>query len=142
MLQSLFTWIFYLFKVTSIGDFLFIPASILIHLDFLSILTDEALADSWYNCFNPYSPGFSIYLIAYNILKEKKQASILIHLDFLSIWEINKMERRGGKSFNPYSPGFSIYFNYFFWESDDNYRFNPYSPGFSIYLSIYIVTTR
>ena len=41
------------------------------------------------NCFNPYSPGFSIYLI--QDLEEMvlgADASILIHLDFLSIsWE-------------------------------------------------------
>ena len=38
------------------------------------------------NCFNPYSPGFSIYLI--QDLEEMvlgADASILIHLDFLSI---------------------------------------------------------
>ena len=39
------------------------------------------------NCFNPYSPGFSIYLI--QDLEEMvlgADASILIHLDFLSIF--------------------------------------------------------
>ena len=37
-------------------------------------------------CFNPYSPGFSIYLsfILKKVLNDHK-ASILIHLDFLSI---------------------------------------------------------
>ena len=63
------------------------------------------------NCFNPYSPGFSIYLI--QDLEEMvlgADASILIHLDFLSIL-IGKAISTGNLSgFNPYSPGFSIYF--------------------------------
>ena len=60
-LQSLFTWIFYLFKYILIENVPRYLASILIHLDFLSIFT---LTD----------PTPSI-----------DNASILIHLDFLSI---------------------------------------------------------
>ena len=60
-LQSLFTWIFYLFIVTKERWLLKI------------------------GCFNPYSPGFSIYLVKENILLSTTTASILIHLDFLSI---------------------------------------------------------
>ena len=37
-------------------------ASILIHLDFLSILIEEIHDRNSFCCFNPYSPGFSIYL--------------------------------------------------------------------------------
>ena len=37
------------------------------------------------NCFNPYSPGFSIYLENLPPKEEGVMASILIHLDFLSI---------------------------------------------------------
>ena len=85
MLQSLFTWIFYLFK----------------KIDFRLY--------SCRQCFNPYSPGFSIYLNTTTIIVQP----IIC--------------------FNPYSPGFSIYFNHsvaFQWGFDS---FNPYSPGFSIY---------
>ena len=43
-------------------------------------------------CFNPYSPGFSIYLVAKEVDSVTLSiASILIHLDFLSIsteWKI------------------------------------------------------
>ena len=87
MLQSLFTWIFYLFRdymlVGKIGGI----ASILIHLDFLSILSTPTIIARRIICFNPYSPGFSIYLLD----KTSKIKSI--------------------KGFNPYSPGFSIYFS-------------------------------
>ena len=86
-LQSLFTWIFYLFQLI------------------LQVLLNEQVR------FNPYSPGFSIYFLG---------------LEIPSKWKKH--------CFNPYSPGFSIYF-------DNNYSvaynlgcFNPYSPGFSIYL--------
>ena len=64
------------------------------------------------NCFNPYSPGFSIYLI--QDLEEMvlgADASILIHLDFLSISKIRGGNADANGSFNPYSPGFSIYLN-------------------------------
>ena len=37
-------------------------ASILIHLDFLSIYNSTHKWRNESNCFNPYSPGFSIYL--------------------------------------------------------------------------------
>ena len=60
-------------------------ASILIHLDFLSISLVKAFLTSVVNCFNPYSPGFSIYFVGQKIENELKN------------------------SFNPYSPGFSIY---------------------------------
>ena len=62
LLQSLFTWIFYLFQFNGFGKY------------------------KYRNCFNPYSPGFSIYFIhkaGYH--KTDIKASILIHLDFLSI---------------------------------------------------------
>ena len=62
------------------------------------------------NCFNPYSPGFSIYLI--QDLEEMvlgADASILIHLDFLSIYKEDKGRGKLLSCFNPYSPGFSIY---------------------------------
>ena len=62
------------------------------------------------NGFNPYSPGFSIYLALPKAKLFKKLASILIHLDFLSIQylAVGLVAIIGG--FNPYSPGFSIYF--------------------------------
>ena len=63
-------------------------ASILIHLDFLSI----------------FENGFGISII--NI------ASILIHLDFLSIYTIARPSLLTNQGFNPYSPGFSIYLVY------------------------------
>ena len=111
MLQSLFIWIFYLFYNLSNKSSDTITASILIHLDFLSIYTVVPTPYE-YNptSFNPYSSGFSIYFLNgegiedyleqlqslftwifylfrliwmnYNILL---MASILIHLDFLSI---------------------------------------------------------
>ena len=61
-------------------------ASILIHLDFLSIFETIEKMNNVVDGFNPYSPGFSIYLIEIDTL------------DFCIY------------SFNPYSPGFSIYF--------------------------------
>ena len=86
-------------------------------------------------CFNPYSPGFSIYLKNMNIYEKLSDG------------------------FNPYSPGFSIYleifdtlnkkyellqslFTWIFYLFNSRFRrngvrsrcFNPYSPGFSIYL--------
>ena len=62
-LQSLFTWIFYLFIVLPVVRLQTLIASILIHLDFLSIYdgSNHSVAFQW-GCFNPYSPGFSIYL--------------------------------------------------------------------------------
>ena len=63
-------------------------ASILIHLDFLSILPLGCYRGRLYARFNPYSPGFSIYLANHNGSGYKNLASILIHLDFLSISEI------------------------------------------------------
>ena len=64
------------------------------------------------NCFNPYSPGFSIYLLEIKTATcHSWKASILIHLDFLSIyiWRVSLQDYK--ECFNPYSPGFSIYFN-------------------------------
>ena len=109
-LQSLFTWIFYLFQKNPFDghvstfasilihlDFLSIyrrrnlylwqsNASILIHLDFLSICGNIVGCKSLRRRFNPYSPGFSIYLEELRIEQDEKMiASILIHLDFLSI---------------------------------------------------------
>ena len=109
-LQSLFTWIFYLF---------FKSASLLAF---------------FLGCFNPYSPGFSIYLNKcfdwegcytwlqslftwifylftnrFQQTRRSKNASILIHLDFLSIYWFIWRENENITSFNPYSPGFSIY---------------------------------
>ena len=67
--------------------------------------------------FNPYSPGFSIYLL------------------------INHAVCGLVESFNPYSPGFSIYFNQAIKESHViTARFNPYSPGFSIYFNWQLAT--
>ena len=64
-LQSLFTWIFYLFiqLVQLIADLSL--ASILIHLDFLSIYSTKIVIPSDGIGFNPYSPGFSIYFDKY-----------------------------------------------------------------------------
>ena len=84
--------------------------------------------------FNPYSPGFSIYLRDLFMIRDNIGiASILIHLDFLSIftnitWILHvkrlqslftwifylfltsrELTVRGYKGFNPYSSGFSIY---------------------------------
>ena len=84
-LQSLFTWIFYLFKRRVFGTWGWDGASILIHLDFLSILKCWIILCVW------------------------KVASILIHLDFLSIFILSKVLPGDKIGFNPYSPGFSIY---------------------------------
>ena len=88
LLQSLFTWIFYLFNYWNISWGNKKIASILIHLDFLSIWSSAWSRSRNNKSFNPYSPGFSIYLR-------------------------NSFTRRNGKnSFNPYSPGFSIYLDF------------------------------
>ena len=61
--------------------------------------------------FNPYSPGFSIYLYFPSAKNSVRPvASILIHLDFLSIYRNCEDILEAVKRFNPYSPGFSIYF--------------------------------
>ena len=60
-------------------------ASILIHLDFLSICNHSVALQWGFDSFNPYSPGFSIY--------------------FVAVWCDDVQDF----SFNPYSPGFSIY---------------------------------
>ena len=86
-------------------------ASILIHLDFLSISPTVAP-----------TPGAII-------------ASILIHLDFLSIYNFFLCCSLSTYSFNPYSPGFSIYFVIKKGFMTLEECFNPYSPGFSIYLA-------
>ena len=61
-------------------------ASILIHLDFLSIYANDVCYYLETKGFNPYSPGFSIYF-RFNFCTKRgvQKASILIHLDFLSI---------------------------------------------------------
>ena len=64
-------------------------------------------------CFNPYSPGFSIYLKNMNIYEKLSDG------------------------FNPYSPGFSIYLILLCFKMYYINCFNPYSPGFSIYLEIF-----
>ena len=108
--------------------------------------------------FNPYSPGFSIYLETEGLNEVMMGASILIHLDFLSIQIMLWMIRDTNNRFNPYSPGFSIYllvpaeyrgyedqlqslFTWIFYLFKNSLHllhikdcFNPYSPGFSIYL--------
>ena len=45
-------------------------ASILIHLDFLSISEEEEASKKLQEGFNPYSPGFSIYLVNEKEIKE------------------------------------------------------------------------
>ena len=67
-------------------------ASILIHLDFLSIYLYSNTTMRHVRGFNPYSPGFSIYL-----------RKITTH-------------SQRGNCFNPYSPGFSIYLQIGRWE--------------------------
>ena len=136
LLQSLFTWIFYLFKKELVENRNRYIASILIHLDFLSIYISMIPTQIFTESFNPYSPGFSIYFDnAYYLENEgvqlqslftwifylfqlilwekwqKVKASILIHLDFLSIYIYKKVQTFSKKCFNPYSPGFSIYLN-------------------------------
>ena len=110
-LQSLFTWIFYLFfKSASLLAFFlgcFNPYSpgFSIYFKTRSFLMFETLS------FNPYSPGFSIYFKNTKILNlDFRDASILIHLDFLSIYRNCEDILEAVKRFNPYSPGFSIYF--------------------------------
>ena len=89
-LQSLFTWIFYLFfKSASLLAFFlgcFNPYSpgFSIYFKTRSFLMFETLS------FNPYSPGFSIYFRIHGSIKRRTyNASILIHLDFLSIWSVS-----------------------------------------------------
>ncbi len=119
---------------TQTGQLLKVKASILIHLDFLSILKKIKEIVTEKESFNPYSPGFSIYLEMSRIdrvIEEMLQslftwifylfmdkymhkmngikASILIHLDFLSIQITGIQQAMWAESFNPYSPGFSIY---------------------------------
>ena len=87
-------------------------------------------------CFNPYSSGFSIYLLVKQEVKVllKKLQSLFTWIFYLFKWKKKTLQSKK-EGFNPYSPGFSIYFNgkinntYIF-----NGSFNPYSPGFSIYL--------
>ena len=88
-------------------------ASILIHLDFLSI--------------SKMKKYLAVGLVA----------SILIHLDFLSILckYINSIISVLRNCFNPYSSGFSIYLNFHVTVIYITvFSFNPYSSGFSIYL--------
>ena len=85
LLQSLFIWIFYLFNFNGNGYNNLVIASILIHLDFLSIFTSNYSIENLKASFNPYSSGFSIYLNKILETTVAMSASILIHLDFLSI---------------------------------------------------------
>ena len=62
-LQSLFTWIFYLFEEMIYYTREQKKASILIHLDFLSIYGVIEHKELGKGGFNPYSPGFSIYFL-------------------------------------------------------------------------------
>ena len=135
-LQSLFTWIFYLFsRVTKKGNLYLLLQSLFTWIFYLFYATW-----TWdyqcYKSFNPYSPGFSIYFNG----------------------KINNTYIFNG-SLNPYSPGFSIYlmsqkmyetiekmlqslFTWIFYLFNRSWKsskllyqsFNPYSPGFSIYL--------
>ena len=134
MLQSLFTWIFYLFKSAIGGIISKVKASILIHLDFLSICDNYKLYSQWiYASILIHLDFLSIYTIEFRVFRGsmasilihldflsiwliiepvrlRLNASILIHLDFLSIWKIGYKFVRRKECFNPYSPGFSIYF--------------------------------
>ncbi len=110
-LQSLFTWIFYLFfKSASLLAFFlgcFNPYSpgFSIYFKTRSFLMFETLS------FNPYSPGFSIYLN-----KCFDWEGCYTWLQSLFTWifylfkNLEKLLLLSGESFNPYSPGFSIYF--------------------------------
>ena len=80
-LQSLFTWIFYLFLTTLLDTEIPMNASILIHLDFLSISLVFKLLGRPEEGFNPYSPGFSIYL-----LRAQYYAKPSIELQSLFTW--------------------------------------------------------
>ena len=92
LLQSLFTWIFYLFtyggKTYSYGT----DASILIHLDFLSICFAHNGIISLTSSFNPYSPGFSIYLnknLMINLMSQRLQ-SLFTWIFYLFVGYINR----------------------------------------------------
>ena len=65
-----------------------------------------------YDCFNPYSPGFSIYLIEeyYEDVEYQLLQSLFTWIFYL--FPNNKREViTRDYCFNPYSPGFSIYLN-------------------------------
>ena len=110
MLQSLFTWIFYLFNHNGNGYDNLVIASILIHLDFLSIYNVMSKDDVIAHGFNPYSPGFSIYLM---IRIEYTQKNPLLQSLFTWIFYLFSSPKSKSQKkincFNPYSPGFSIY---------------------------------
>ena len=92
----------------------------------------EKLSDG----FNPYSPGFSIYLIdreVYMLCLEKLQ-SLFTWIFYLFFKSASLLAFFLG-CFNPYSPGFSIYFKTRSFLMFETLSFNPYSPGFSIYLN-------
>ena len=85
-------------------------ASILIHLDFLSIYDNNYSVAYNLGCFNPYSPGFSIYFFKRGLsgLMKKQLQSLFTWIFYL--FENGEQEDNQDIGFNPYSPGFSIYF--------------------------------
>ena len=86
--------------------------------------------------FNPYSPGFSIYLT--NMFLEEEIDEQLQSLFTWIFYLFNKLWKRYRECkgcFNPYSPGFSIYLIWITTILMKMKSFNPYSPGFSIYLA-------
>ena len=85
-LQSLFTWIFYLFIYSIDDDSSNHSASILIHLDFLSISTMKHVREYLYQVLQSlFTWIFYLFSKTKKLLEVTKMASILIHLDFLSI---------------------------------------------------------
>ncbi len=139
LLQSLFTWIFYLFKAikhVKNGDKV---ASILIHLDFLSIQQIYSQSSLQLIGFNPYSPGFSIYLLRnVNVHFTISTLQSLFTWIFYLFYQNYLIFLYKEECFNPYSPGFSIYFQKLTNVLTHEDGFNPYSPGFSIYLEYFI----
>ena len=85
-------------------------------------------------CFNPYSSGFSIYLLVKQEVKVllKKLQSLFTWIFYLFKWKKKTLQSKK-EGFNPYSPGFSIYFQKKKTIISEEKSFNPYSPGFSIY---------
>ena len=87
-------------------------------------------------CFNPYSSGFSIYLLVKQEVKVllKKLQSLFTWIFYLFKWKKKTLQSKK-EGFNPYSPGFSIYFKRRINDGWFFRCFNPYSPGFSIYFN-------
>ena len=76
-------------------------------------LTIISIRNNRLNCFNPYSPGFSIYLV-FKLLGRAPEGvlqSLFTWIFYLFFINSNReiMYKAG---FNPYSPGFSIYLVY------------------------------